>query len=320
MADDPDAARSLPLGIDVADPEPSPRARGVAAGCPTRCATRPATPTAWPAGPAPRVGGQPSGAAAAARPRRGARGPRRPHPGPCPHRAELARPARRPGTPGAARTRPRTRRRRRRRAPRAARGRPGARGRPARRAGRAGPAAAARRGARDAPVGAARLPVAVVPRWRPASRKVAGMRRRGHSGAAPDAPAGSEGAAAPRPPLLRAARGRGDPFFATAPPARRWLLVEHPGPWGPQPLGGAGYDPEIVSAIDALCRAPGARFQLIRRTPARGVAGAHGRFALVETTRGRSRSAGAGSTTPRTSPPPWPTSRGAPRSPTTPST
>jgi hypothetical protein len=84
-----------------------------------------------------------------------------------------------------------------------------------------------------------------------------------------------------------AARDRDDPFVATAPPARCWLLVEHPGPWGHQALGGAGYAPEVVDAIDAFCRARGARFQLIRRSRARGEGPAdRGRFAVVDTTPG----------------------------------
>lgn len=84
-----------------------------------------------------------------------------------------------------------------------------------------------------------------------------------------------------------AARERMDPFVATAPPARRWLLVEHPGPWGSQALDGAGYDPETVAGIDAFCRDPGARFQLIRRTRTRGTGTVHeGRFAVADTTPG----------------------------------
>jgi hypothetical protein len=84
-----------------------------------------------------------------------------------------------------------------------------------------------------------------------------------------------------------AARDRDDPFVATAPPARCWLLVEHPGPWGREALGGAGYPPEVVDAVDAFCRARGARFQLIRRSRARGEGPAdHGRFAVVDTTPG----------------------------------
>ncbi|MDL5155296.1 sucrase ferredoxin [Actinomycetospora termitidis] len=80
-----------------------------------------------------------------------------------------------------------------------------------------------------------------------------------------------------------AARERDDPLFASAPPARRWLLVEHPGPWGFQALGGAGFSPAVVEAIDAFCGAHEARFQLIRRTAARGApTEAGGRFAVVD--------------------------------------
>lgn len=80
-----------------------------------------------------------------------------------------------------------------------------------------------------------------------------------------------------------AARDRDDPLFASAPPARRWLLVEHPGPWGFQALGGAGFSGPVVEAIDAFCRSHEARFQLIRRTAVRGMpTEAGGRFALVD--------------------------------------
>lgn len=103
-----------------------------------------------------------------------------------------------------------------------------------------------------------------------------------HGGAGPSSPGAS------RFHCSDAARDRGDPFVATAPPARRWLLVEHPGPWGHQPLGDAGFAPEVLAAIDAFCRARGARFQLIRRTAARGVPVENGgRFALAETSEGR---------------------------------
>ena len=79
------------------------------------------------------------------------------------------------------------------------------------------------------------------------------------------------------------ARERDDPFFATAPPAARWLLVEHPGPWGAQALPGAGFDEATVAGLDAYCREQGARFQLIRRTAARGAPTANGgRFAIVD--------------------------------------
>jgi hypothetical protein len=87
-----------------------------------------------------------------------------------------------------------------------------------------------------------------------------------------------------------AARDRDDPMIATAPPARRWLLVEHPGPWGPQALTGAGFAPDVVAGIEAFCRATGARFQLVRRTRARGESPEdRGRFAVVDTTPGAER-------------------------------
>jgi hypothetical protein len=80
-----------------------------------------------------------------------------------------------------------------------------------------------------------------------------------------------------------AARDREDPLFASAPPARRWLLVEHPGPWGPQALTGAGFSDDVVAALDAFCRTHDGRFQLIRRTAARGApTEAGGRFAVVD--------------------------------------
>ena len=83
------------------------------------------------------------------------------------------------------------------------------------------------------------------------------------------------------------ARDRDDSFVATAPPARCWLLVEHPGPWGRDALGDAGYPDDVLDAIDAFCRARGARFQLIRRSRSRGEPMAdRGRFALVDTTPG----------------------------------
>ena len=80
-----------------------------------------------------------------------------------------------------------------------------------------------------------------------------------------------------------AAREREDPLFASAPPARHWLLVEHPGPWGPQALTGGGFSDDVVDALDAFCRAHDARFQLIRRTALRGApTEAGGRFAVVD--------------------------------------
>lgn len=50
----------------------------------------------------------------------------------------------------------------------------------------------------------------------------------------------------------------------SAPPARRWLLLEHPGPWRIEAIAGAGIDPEVLSL---LTRRAGSttRILLVRR-------------------------------------------------------
>ncbi|MCO7196686.1 sucrase ferredoxin [Pseudonocardia sp. McavD-2-B] len=55
----------------------------------------------------------------------------------------------------------------------------------------------------------------------------------------------------------------GDPAEGTAPPARRWFLVEHLGPWPRQAL--AGLDPAAASALGAWAGEEGARVVLVRR-------------------------------------------------------
>lgn len=61
-----------------------------------------------------------------------------------------------------------------------------------------------------------------------------------------------------------AARERADPLAGSAPPARRWLLLEHPGPWRIEAIAGAGIDPEVLSL---LTRSAGSttRILLVRR-------------------------------------------------------
>ena len=39
-----------------------------------------------------------------------------------------------------------------------------------------------------------------------------------------------------------AARERADPLAGSAPPAQRWLLLEHPGPWRIDAVAGAGIE------------------------------------------------------------------------------
>jgi hypothetical protein len=46
-----------------------------------------------------------------------------------------------------------------------------------------------------------------------------------------------------------AARERADPLAGSAPPTRRWLLLEHPGPWRIEAIAGAGIDPDVLSVL-----------------------------------------------------------------------
>jgi hypothetical protein len=70
-----------------------------------------------------------------------------------------------------------------------------------------------------------------------------------------------------------AARSRGDELVATAPPARRFLLVEVPGSWVPDVWAAAGLSLEVTLQLQAVTAAWGMRLVLIRR-PGRHPAGA----------------------------------------------
>jgi hypothetical protein len=59
-----------------------------------------------------------------------------------------------------------------------------------------------------------------------------------------------------------AARQRGDQIFGTAAPARRWLLVEHPGPW---PRRAFETSP-VLKQVAARAQAGGVRAVLVRRS------------------------------------------------------
>ena len=61
-----------------------------------------------------------------------------------------------------------------------------------------------------------------------------------------------------------AARIRADPLAGSAPPARRWLLLEHPGPWKIDAIAGAGIDPEVLSVL-VQSAGSAARILLVRR-------------------------------------------------------
>jgi len=51
----------------------------------------------------------------------------------------------------------------------------------------------------------------------------------------------------------------------TAAPARRWLLIEHPGPWAVDALAGSGIDPQVQERLQTAARAGTARILLVRR-------------------------------------------------------
>ena len=60
---------------------------------------------------------------------------------------------------------------------------------------------------------------------------------------------------------------RADPVAGTAPPTRRWLLLEHPGPWRIDAIAGAGMDPDVLSIL--LARAGSDTRVLLVRRPGR---------------------------------------------------
>jgi hypothetical protein len=77
----------------------------------------------------------------------------------------------------------------------------------------------------------------------------------------------------------------GDPREGTAPPARRWFLVEHPGPWGRVALAQSGVDPAAVHALAAWALAEGGRVLLVRR-PGRAAPSTERRWFRVDSREG----------------------------------
>jgi len=78
---------------------------------------------------------------------------------------------------------------------------------------------------------------------------------------------------------------RGDSAVATAPPARRWLLVEQPGPWGRDALLESRLDRRVASRLAARARELGMRIQLVRRAGDR-LSDSGRRWAVADTTPG----------------------------------
>ncbi|TDC79467.1 sucrase ferredoxin [Streptomyces hainanensis] len=56
-----------------------------------------------------------------------------------------------------------------------------------------------------------------------------------------------------------------EPLAATAGTARTWLLIEQPGPWGPDALVDSHLDPAVGRALEAATAGTGVRVALIRR-------------------------------------------------------
>lgn len=79
---------------------------------------------------------------------------------------------------------------------------------------------------------------------------------------------------------------RGDSPTATAPPARRWLLIEQPGPWGRDALLESRFDPHVASRLARRARESGVRIQMVRR-PGERLADSGRQWALADTAPGR---------------------------------
>jgi hypothetical protein len=73
------------------------------------------------------------------------------------------------------------------------------------------------------------------------------------------------GQRARRPGCAALAAEAGDPLEGNAPPADRWLLVEHPGPWARVALTSPGLGPEAVRALSAWQVGEHGRVLLVRR-------------------------------------------------------
>lgn len=62
-----------------------------------------------------------------------------------------------------------------------------------------------------------------------------------------------------------ASRDLDEPLSGTAAPARTWLLLEQPGPWGAKALTSSHLDPALGRALEAAAAGTGVRIALIRR-------------------------------------------------------
>jgi (2Fe-2S) ferredoxin len=65
----------------------------------------------------------------------------------------------------------------------------------------------------------------------------------------------------------------GEPLAGTAPTRRTWLLVEHPGPWGREPMIDAPWPDGLGTALERATAATGVRMLAVRRHGARPIDG-----------------------------------------------
>jgi hypothetical protein len=79
---------------------------------------------------------------------------------------------------------------------------------------------------------------------------------------------------------------REDSPVATASPAQRWLLIEQPGPWGPEALAESRFDAEVAPLLAARSRAENVRLLLVRR-PGERLADSGRRWAYADSRPGR---------------------------------
>jgi hypothetical protein len=77
-----------------------------------------------------------------------------------------------------------------------------------------------------------------------------------------------------------AAREREDPLVGSAPQARRWLLIEHPGPWRIDAVLGSGIADRVIEVLIGNAQRSSTRILLIRR-PGRTVRKAKRRWILT---------------------------------------
>jgi hypothetical protein len=67
-----------------------------------------------------------------------------------------------------------------------------------------------------------------------------------------------------------AARERADPIAGSAPQTRRWLLLEHLGPWSIDAVAGSGIEPAILERLNVAAQQTMTRILLVRRPGRRG--------------------------------------------------